>query len=55
MEPSCSQTAASTSKPKVMSFLTLWKLKGGQPTKTPAVWVAHLEEENANKEEGIET
>ena len=34
-----------------MSFFPLWKLKGTQPTMTPAVWVAHLEEEDAGKEE----
>ena len=55
MDPSCSQTADSTSKSKVMSFFPLQKLKGTQPTKTPAVWVAHLEEESANKEEGTES
>ena len=31
------------------------KLKGTQPVKTPAVWVKHLEEESANKDEGTET
>ena len=55
MDPSHSQTADSTSKSKVMSFFPLQKLKGTQPTKTPAVWVAHLEEESANKEEGTES
>ena len=52
IEPSCSQTMESTSKPKAMSFFPLWKLKGTQPTKNQAVWVAHLEEESTNKEEG---
>ena len=42
----------STSKPKVMSFFPLQKLKGTQPAKIPAVWVAHLAEESAKKEEG---
>ena len=51
MEPSHSKTAASTSKPKAMSFFPLWKLKGSQPTKTPVVWVAHLQEESADREE----
>ena len=51
MEASCSQTAATTSKPKAISFFPLQKLKGSQPTKTPAVQVAHLEEESADKEE----
>ena len=51
MEPSHSQTAATRSKPKAMSFFPLWKLKGSLPTKNPAVQVAHLEEENTDKEE----
>ena len=55
MGPSHSQTVDSTSKPKVMSFFLLQKLKGIQPTKTLAVWVAHLEEESTDKEEGIES
>ena len=42
MEPSNSQTVATTSKPSAMSFFPLWKLKGSQPTKTPIVQVAHL-------------
>ena len=55
IEPSCSQTADSTSKPKVMSFFPLQKLKGTQPVKTADVQVVHLEEESANKEEGAES
>ena len=55
MELSCSQTVNSTSKPKVMGIFPLWKLKGTQPARTPAVWVAHLEEESADKEEGTES
>ena len=57
MEPSCSQTMATTttSKPMTMSCFPLQKINGSQPTKTPAVQVAHLEEESANKEEGIES
>ena len=51
MEPSHSQTAATTSKPLAMSFFPLQKLKGSQPTKTLAVWVAHLKEEDADNEE----
>ena len=31
MEPSCSQTANNTTKPKVMSFFPLQKPKGIQP------------------------
>ena len=38
-----------------MSFFPLQKLKGTQPTKTPAVQVAHLDKESANKEEGTES
>ena len=55
MEPSHSSTADNTSKPKATSFFPLWKLKGTQPTKTPAVHVAHLEEEGSNKEGGTES
>ena len=51
MEPSHSETVHTTSKPKAISFFPLQKLKGSQPTKTPAVQVVHLEEENADKEE----
>ena len=51
MEPSCSQTVATTSKPTAMSFFPLWKLKGSQSTKIPTVWVAHFDEEDADKEE----
>ena len=55
MEPSHSQTANNTSKPKAMSFFPLQKLKGTQPTKTPAVCEAHLEEEDSNREGGTES
>ena len=55
MEPSHSQTTDKTSKPKVMSFFPLQKLKGTQPTKTPVVRVVHLEEEGSNKETGTES
>ena len=51
MEPSNCQTEATTSKPKAMSFFLLWKLNNSQPTKSPALWVTHLEEENVDKEE----
>ena len=53
IEPSCSQTADSTSKSKVISFFPLQKLKGTQPGRTPAVQLMHLEE-NADKEKGTE-
>ena len=41
-------------KPKVMSFFPLRKLKGTQPTKTPAVWLAHLEKEATDDEGSTE-
>ena len=41
---------ATTSKPKATGFFPLEKLKGSQPTKTPAVWVEHLEENTDNEE-----
>ena len=49
MEPSHSQPEGTLSRPKAMSFFPLRKLKGNQPTKTHAVWVVHLEEEDADK------
>ena len=55
IEPSRSQMADNPTKPKVMSFFSLWKLKGTQPVKTPAVWMAHLEEDSADKEESAES
>ena len=55
IEPSCSQTANNKSKPKVMSFFPPWKLTDTQTTRTPAVQVAHLEEESTNKEGGAES
>ena len=51
MEPSYSQVAYNPTKPTVMSFFPLLKLKGTQPVKTPTLWVVHLEEESADKEE----
>ena len=54
MEPSHSQTTDKASKPKVMSFFPLQKLKGTQPTKTPAVRAVHLEEEVSDEEVGTE-
>ena len=50
MEPSHSQTADNPTKPKVMSFFPLQKLKGSQPVKTPTEWGAHLEEDSTDKE-----
>ena len=55
MEPSWSQTANKTDKPKVTSFFPLQKLKGTQPlVKTPAVRLAHLEEENTEEDEEVQ-
>ena len=55
IESSCSQTADKASKLKVMSFFPLQKLKGTQPSKTPAVRVAHVEEYGSNKGVGTES
>ena len=55
MGPSCGHTADSMGKPKVMSFFPLRKLRGTQPTKTPAVQLTHLEEETTDDEEGTES
>ena len=49
MELSHSQMAENPTKPKAMSFFPLQKLKDSQPTKTPTVHVAYLEEEGSNK------
>ena len=38
-----------------MSFFPLQKLKGTQPTKTPAVRVAHLEEGGSDEEVGTKS
>ena len=54
MEPSHSQTANNTNKPKAMSLFPLWKLKGTQPAKVPTVQLAHLEEE-ITKKKGTES
>ena len=51
MEPPHSQMANNPTKPMVMSFFPLQKLKGTQPFKTPAVQVVHLEEDGTDKEE----
>ena len=55
MEPSCNHMANNPTKPKTMSFFPLQNLKGIQPVKTPAVQVAHLKEDGADKEEGTES
>ena len=55
MEPSCSHTAGSPTKHKATSFFPSRKLKGNEPTKTAAVWLAHLEEEASDDEEGTDS
>ena len=55
MEPSCSHTVGSPTKPKATSFFPLRKLKGNQPTKTPAVQLSHMEEEAPDDEEGTDS
>ena len=55
MEPSHSQTTNKTRKPKVTSFFPLQKLKGTQPTKTPAIRAVHLEEEGSEEEAGTKS
>ena len=40
---------------KATTFFPLRKLKGTQPTKTPVVWLAHLEEVSTNHQEGTES
>ena len=55
MEPSHSQITDKTSKPKATSFFPLWKLKGTQPTKIPAVRAVHLEEEGSDEEAGTKS
>ena len=55
MEPSWGHTVDSTCQHKVTSFFPLRRLKETQPTKTPAVQLAHLEEEAADNEEGAES
>ena len=52
MEPSHSQTTDKSSKPKATRFFPLQKLKGTQSTKTPAMTVAHLEEEGSYEKAG---
>ena len=38
-----------------MSFLPVQKLKGNQPIKIPMVWVMHLEQDSADKEESAKS
>ena len=53
MEASRSLPKASTSRLRVMSFFSLWKLKGSQPAITSSKQVACLEEESADEEKYI--
>ena len=55
MEPSCNWLTDNETKPKVMGYFPLQKLKGTQPVKTPAVWVAHLKQDVAEKEESAKS
>ena len=55
LEPSHNWMAYNWNKPKVMSFFPLQKLKGNQPAKTPAVWVVHLEQDSADKEDSTKS
>ena len=55
VEPSHSPITNNITKPKVTSFFPLWILKGTQPARIPAVWLAHLKEEGVKKEEGAES
>ena len=55
IDPSHSQTTDKASKPKTMNFFPLQKLKGTQPTKTPAIRVVHLEEEVSDEKEGTKS
>ena len=56
MEPSQSHTPDNTVKPKLTSFIPLQKIKETQPTvKMPAVCLAHLEEESAEKDEAVDS
>ena len=50
MEASHNLPKPSTSRPKVMSFFPLQKLKGNKPVITPSTQVVHLEEESADEE-----
>ena len=51
MELLHNQMADNQNKPEAMSFFPLGKLKGNLPIKTAAVWVAHMEQDSADKEE----
>ena len=56
IEPSQSQAADNTAKPRMTSFFPLQKLKGTQPAlKTPTVHLVHLEQESVEKEEEVES
>ena len=55
VEPSHGHTADSLAKPKAVNFFPLQMLKGTQPTKTPAVQLANLEEEATDDEEGTDS
>ena len=51
-----SEVTDNTTKPKVTSFFPLQKLKGTQPVvKTPAMCLAHLEEDSPKKDKEVES
>ena len=50
------QTTDNTAKPRTTSFFPLQKFKGTQPAlKTPAIHLAHLEEESAKNGKEVES
>ena len=50
------QTADGPSKPRTTSFFPLRKLKSNQPlSRKPAIWLAQLEEEDADNGEDLES
>ena len=56
IEPSQNHTIDNTGKSKLTSFLPLQKLKGTQPAvRTATVHLAHVEEESADKDEGVDS
>ena len=56
MGPSQSHTINNTAKPKLTSFFPLQKLKETQPmVKMATVCLAHVEEESAKKDQGVDS
>ena len=51
-----SQATDNATKPRMTSFILLWKLKGTQPAvKTPTMCLVHLEEERSKKDKEVES